>query len=67
MLGEGRLPLSPAEHRAVDKLTAENENAAISFARRDPGEVGPLVVHVDEDTYLVDADGKRSKQRKRSS
>ncbi len=61
MLQEGRLPLNDAEHAAVDKLRGENEDAEISATRKDPGETGPLLVHVDDDTYEVADDGKRKK------
>ncbi len=61
MLREGRLPLNDAEHAAVDKLAGENEGASISLTRRDPGETGPLLVHVDDVAYEVSDDGKRKK------
>lgn len=66
MLREGRLPLLAAEHAAVDKLIAKNPGAAVSMTRRDPGETGPLLVHVADDTYLVDPDGHARKQRRKA-
>ena len=64
MLHEGRTPLSAAEHAAVDKLLAKNAGASVSFTRRDAGEAGPLLVHVGDDTYVVQPDGKTRKQAK---
>ncbi len=61
MLQEGGVPLNEDEQGAVDKLRAENPDAPISMTRRDPGESGPLVVHVEDDTYEVADDGKRKK------
>jgi hypothetical protein len=61
MLQEGRLPLTEAEHSAVDKLADQNPDAAISVTRRDPGETGPLFVHVGATTYQVDEAGHRKK------
>ncbi len=62
MLHEGRIPLEDAEHAAVDKLIAKNPDTPVSFSRRDPGETGPLVVGVGDDTYIVQADGKTRKK-----
>lgn len=73
MLHEGRLPLNEAEHAAVDKLIAKNQDlgadgrfAPVSFTRRDPEESGPLLVHVGDDTHVVTADGKTRKQRRKA-
>lgn len=63
MLQEGRIPLTPAEHDAVDTLVAKNPGVAVSLTRRDPGESGPLLVHVGAATYLVDEHGRARKQR----
>jgi len=62
VLSEGRIELAQPEHAAVDRLIAKNLDAAVSFVRRDPGETGPLLVYVDDDTYTVAADGKTRKQ-----
>lgn len=53
--------MNPEETAAVGKLQSENPDATISLTRRDPGETGPLLVHVDDDSYEVDEDGKRKK------
>lgn len=64
MLSDGRLPLTEAEHQAVNKLIDENEGQPVSLTRRDPGESGPLLVHVGDDSYLVGEDGHRRKQKR---
>ena len=63
MLREGRLPLLAAEHAAVDALIAKYPDEAVSLTRRDPGETGPLLVHVGGDTYEIDETGHRRKKR----
>jgi len=65
LLKAGRIPLHPAEHEAVEKLIAKNPDEAVSVTRRDPGNTGPLLVHVGESTYLVGEDGRPRKQRAR--
>lgn len=61
MLSEGRLPLSEAEHAAVDKLAAEHPDDVVSLTRRDPGESGPLLVQAGAKTWEIASDGKRKK------
>lgn len=61
MLNSSRLPLNEAETNAVEKLTGENPDANLSLTRRDPGETGPLLVHVGESTYQIDDAGHRRK------
>jgi len=61
MIEEGRISVQDAESAAIEKLRSENPDAAISLTRRDPGNTGPLLVHVDDDTYEVGEDGKRKK------
>jgi hypothetical protein len=61
MISEGRIPLNGAERKAVDKLMHERDGAAISLTRRDPGDTGPVLVHVDNDTYQIDETGHRKK------
>ena len=58
MLTEGRIPLTDAEHGAVDDLIAMNPGLAVSLTRRDPGESGPLLVYVGDSAYSVDAEGR---------
>lgn len=67
MLREGRLPLLAAEHDAVDTLIAKNPGASVSLTRRDPGETGPLLVHVGDIEYQVDEHGQVSRNRKRKA
>ncbi len=62
MLNEGRIQAEQAEHDAVDKLIEKHPDATVSITRRDENNTGPLLVHVDDDTYVVQADGKTRKQ-----
>ncbi len=52
------------ELSAISKLRDKNPAAAISYTRRDPGESGPLLVYVDDDTYTVQDDGATRKKAK---
>ncbi len=60
-LQANRIPATVAEHAAVNKLQVENADSPVSMTRRDPGESGPLLIHVGDDTYEVADDGKRKK------
>ena len=62
MLSEGRIPLQQAEHDAIDKLIAKHKGAPVSFTRQDPGDLGPVVVYIGGDVYIVQADGKTKKK-----
>jgi hypothetical protein len=62
MLSPGRIPLTDDETQAVEKLLAKHAGESISLTRRDPGESGPVLVHVGRDTYEVD--GAKSKKVK---
>lgn len=62
MLHAGRAGVSEVESAAVDKLIEKNQEAAISFTRQDADLQGPLLVHVDESTYVVQPDGKTRKK-----
>lgn len=55
MLREGRIPLNEHEGAAIDKLVEQHGD--LSFTRRDPGETGPLLVHIGDDIYEVDENG----------
>lgn len=57
MLNASRIPLNEAEHQAVEELIAAHPGAAVSLTRRDPGEAGPVLVHVDASTFVVNEDG----------
>ena len=57
MIGAGRIPLNEAEHQAVEELIAAHPGVAVSLTRRDPGESGPVLVHVDAATFVVAEDG----------
>lgn len=60
MLQDGRIPLTDAEHEAVDALIAQNPDAPISLTRRDAGEKGPLLAHVGDNVYEISQKGKVS-------
>jgi hypothetical protein len=65
MLEHGRIPHTDAEGAAITKLIAKHPAEPVSLTRRDPGETGPLLVHVGDDTYEVSGAG-RSRKLKRS-
>lgn len=67
MLREGRIPLTAAEHDAVDALIGKNSGETVSLTRRDPGETGPLLVHVGDCIYQVDENGRARKQPKKAA
>lgn len=61
LLHESRIPLTEAEHAAVDKLVAANPGVSVALTRRDPGETGPVLVTVGDDTYTVSENGRAKK------
>lgn len=61
MLSPGRIPMSDDEHRGVEKLLAEHEGEQAGLTRRDPGDSGPVLVHIGGDTWEIAEDGKRKK------
>jgi hypothetical protein len=63
MLTEGRIPHTSAEGEAIDTLLARHKGNA-TLTRRDPGETGPMIVHIGDNTWEVTAEGKVTKQRK---
>lgn len=52
MLVEGRIPLSEAEGEAIAQLEAQHGPVA-GLTRRDPGETGPVLVTIGDQTYEV--------------
>jgi hypothetical protein len=62
-LYEGRIPMTELEHDSVDKLVAANSGQSVSLTRRDPGDTGPVLVHVGDDTYQIDDNGRTRKLR----
>lgn len=60
MLIPGRIPLTEREHKAVEKLLATHEGNA-TITRRDPGETGPVLVHLGDATYQISANGRTKK------
>jgi hypothetical protein len=61
MLSEGRIPLSAGEHRALDRLLEKHAGGPASITRRDPGETGPVLVHIGEETWQINAAGRTVK------
>ena len=57
-LSNNRIPLSPAEHDAVEALLEQHGEKVLSLTRRDPGETGPVLVQLEDATYEVDENGK---------
>jgi hypothetical protein len=51
MIEEGTLPMNAAETQALANL-----NGVVSTTRRDPGETGPLVVHLDDGSEKIVAE-----------
>jgi hypothetical protein len=64
MLSEGRIPLTEAEDAAIARLLAKHDGTA-TLTRRDPGESGPVLVHIGDATWQVDTHGKTTKQKAR--
>jgi hypothetical protein len=62
MLNHGRIPLTNQEHDTIEKLLAKHAGAA-TLTRRDPGETGPILAHLGDDTYQIDG-AKAKKVRK---
>ncbi len=62
MLNTGRVPATPAEHNAIDDLIAKHTtDGAATITRRDPGETGPLLLHIGADTWLISRNGRAKK------
>lgn len=55
MLEGARIPLTAEEQDAVQTLL--DEHGGGSLTRRDPGETGPVVVHVGDRIWEVEEDG----------
>lgn len=61
MLYHGRLPLNAAENDAVETLITKHRGEQVSLTRRDPGDTGPLLVHVGHQTWQISANGRARK------
>lgn len=57
MIQGQRIPMSDVELAAVDELIAAHADERISLTRRDPGETGPVLVHISDVTHEVAEDG----------
>lgn len=54
LYGNTTLPLHPGERHAIDKVLADvPDGTSVSLTRRDPGETGPVLVHVGDKTYEI--------------
>lgn len=63
MIREGRIPLNDKEHEAIDKLL-ENHAGNASLTRRDPGDTGPVIVEIGDESWEVKETGKSKKVSK---
>lgn len=64
MLRQGSIPMTSKEIEACKNLVVKHGDAnVLSITRRDPGETGPVLAHVGDDTYLVESDGRTRKQK----
>lgn len=61
MLSHGRIPHRQAEGEAIDRLLAKHPGEPATLTRRDPGDTGPLLVHIGRESWLVGEDGKTRK------
>ncbi len=61
MIQPGRIPMSDLEAAQLELLLGELEPDAgpVSLTRRDPGELGPIIVHVGLRAFLVDDDNRQ--------
>jgi len=62
LISEGCIPLTEAESEAIDKLL-DLHIVAATLTRRDPGESGPVLVHLGDATFVVDEDGTVTEQQ----
>lgn len=53
LTNNSRIPLSETETETVDYLLTEHAGKSASLTRRDPGESGPVLVHVDASTFQI--------------
>lgn len=53
MISEGRIPMNAEEQAAAEDLLAANPGVNATLTRRDPGEEGPLLVHLDATLYEI--------------
>lgn len=58
MITEGRIPMSDTEQASLEELLATLDEPPVGFTRRDPGETGPVLVHLaNGDAMEVPSDG----------
>lgn len=56
MLFPGRIPLNAAETAALDELLAQS-SGSVTITRRDPNDSGPVLVQLEDATWLINEDG----------
>lgn len=61
MVSAERIPVSDKEHAAIEKLLAKHEGKNATLTRRDPGETGPVIVQIGNDSYEISKAGKSKK------
>lgn len=49
----GQIPVSQGELDCIEQLVSVHPTKPISYTRRDPGETGPVLVHVGAKTYEI--------------
>lgn len=61
-IAQGRIPLNlnDKENTAIDKLL-ENHDGTASLTRRDPGNSGPVVVEIGDESWEISDSGKAKK------
>jgi hypothetical protein len=53
MIESGHIDVSEDERAALDELL-EGKDVSATVTRRDPGETGPLLVHIGSVTFVID-------------
>lgn len=59
MLQDGRIPLTAEEHAAIERLLAKHGPG--SLTREHPGEAGPVLVNIGDQTWRVHESGRTTK------
>lgn len=61
MLNHQRIPMSELEQEAVNRLLKKHGQEGVSMTRNDPGESGPVLVTIGDQSWLVDDAGHSKK------
>lgn len=62
-LTAGKIPLSRREESAVSAVVAKHPGVTATLSRRDPGELGPVLVQIGESAYEIDSRGRSRRVR----